>query len=153
MIAPPSAAASQPDLYTWLQRRALQAQKSGAARVYVVSRAGRVVAYVALAAGGIARKEAGRSGRSSPNPVPVVIIARLAVDRREQGRGLGGSLLRSALARIATAGEMIGARAVLVHAIHDEARAFYEHFDFRPTPGDDHTLLLMMAEVRKTIGP
>ena len=85
------------------------------------------------------------------HPIPVILIARLAVDASEKGHGLGATLLRDALFRIAAAADQIGARAVLVHAKDDEARKFYEHFGFEPSPIDPLHLLLRMKDLRASL--
>jgi GNAT superfamily N-acetyltransferase len=87
------------------------------------------------------------AGSSPPSPVP-----RLAVDRDERGTGLGKAVLKDALRRIAQAADIVGARAVLVHAIDEQARKFYEHFDFEPSPVHDLQLLLLMKDLRKALG-
>jgi GNAT superfamily N-acetyltransferase len=84
--------------------------------------------------------------------VPVILLARLAVDKREKGTGLGKALLKDALVRIARAADIVGARAVLVHAIDEQAKKFYEHFDFEPSPVHDLQLMLLMKDLRKALG-
>jgi predicted N-acetyltransferase YhbS len=83
-----------------------------------------------------------------PNPVPVILLGRLAVDHAWQGKGLGSDLLRDAVLRVLAAGEAIGVRAILVHAISPEAKAFYEKHGFRPSPVDPMTLMVTVAEAR-----
>jgi GNAT superfamily N-acetyltransferase len=83
-----------------------------------------------------------------PEPIPVILLSRLAVDRSEQGHGLGAHLLRDAITRCVQAADVIGVRAILVHAFHDQARAFYAHFGFEPSPTDPLHLLLTMNEAR-----
>lgn len=109
--------------------------------------------YYALATGAIAKVEATeRVAKGQANhPVPVVLLARLAVDVSEQGKGLGPLLLRDALLRVAQAAEQIAARALLVHAKDDEARAFYEHFNFEPSPVDEMQLMLLMKDLRAAL--
>lgn len=116
-----------PVLDDWLRRRALRNQESGASRTYVICARGRVVGYYALAAGAVARGEAtGRTRRKMPDPVPVMVIGRLAIDSAYQGKGLGSALLRDAVLRTLQAADIAGIRALLVHAISEEARGFYE---------------------------
>lgn len=79
------------------------------------------------------------------------MLARLAIDKDERGTGLGKALLRDALRRIAQAADIVGARAVLVHAIDEQAKKFYEHFDFEPSPVHDLHLMLLMKDLRKTL--
>lgn len=141
------------ELTDWLRRYALQNQQAGASRVYVVHRAGRVVGYYALAAGSVEPEEATERVKKglARHPIPVILLARLAVDVSEQGRGLGAALLKDALNRTASAADEIGARAVLVHAKDDEAKAFYQHFEFEPSPTDPLHLFLLMKELRAII--
>ncbi|MBI4728691.1 MAG: GNAT family N-acetyltransferase [Acidobacteria bacterium] len=140
----------KPELDDWLRRHAFASHQAGSARVYVLSRENRVVGYYALAAASVepadapARVKKGLGRRA----IPVILLARLAVDRREQGKGLGAVLLGDALRRAASAAGEIGARAVLVHAKDADARAFYEHFDFEPSPTDPLHLLLLMKDLR-----
>ncbi len=144
----------EPALDDWLTRFALQNQSAEAAQTYVIHRGGQVVGYYALAAGGVEREQApGRVARGLARvAIPVVIVARLAVDRREQGRGLGKALLRDALLRTAGAADMIGIRAVLVHAKDEDARAFYERFDFEPSPVDPLQMFLLMKDLKRAAG-
>ena len=141
------------ELTDWLRRHALPSHQARSARVFVAHRNRRVVGYYALAAGSVER-EAGpdrvKKGLAR-HPVPVILLARLAVDRREQGHGLGASLLKDALTRAAAAADEIGVRAVLVHAKDEDARVFYERFDFEPSPTDALHLFLLMKDLKKTI--
>jgi len=82
------------------------------------------------------------------HPVPVIVLTRLAVDRTEQGEGLGVAMLKDGLVRIAAAADIVGARAVLVHAIDAKAAAFYRNFDFVPCPDNDLHLMLLMKDLR-----
>lgn len=138
------------ELAAWLRRYALQSHQAGAARVYVVHRTGRVVGYYALAAGSVEPDGAPERVKKglARHPIPVILLARLAVDTSEQRRGLGAALLKDALRRTASAADEIGARAILVHAKDDEARAFYRHFDFEPSPTDPLHLFLLMRDLR-----
>jgi GNAT superfamily N-acetyltransferase len=140
-------------LSVWLKRFALLNQQNDAARTFVVHRRGRVAGYYSLTAGSVRPEEAPpRVAKGlARHPIPVILLARLAVDRTEQGRGLGGALLKDALSRAASAARAIAARAVLVHAIDDGARTFYEHFGFEPSPVDDFTLMLLMKDLRARI--
>lgn len=145
-------ASSEPDLDDYLRTYALGNHRGGGSRCFVTCLDGPVVGYYALAAGSIARAEATRRvGQSMPNPVPVILIGRLAVDRKHQGRGLGSHLLRDAIAKSVEAGELIGARAILLHAMNDNARSFYLHFNFEPSPTDDYHLMLLMKDARKLV--
>lgn len=119
----------------WLRRRALANQIGGASRTYVIIAGDRVIGYYALANGSIAAAEApGRIRRNMPDPIPVMLLGRLAVDRRWQGKGIGADLLRDAIMRSLQAAEIAGIRAVLVHAIDQAAARFYEKSGFLPSP-------------------
>jgi GNAT superfamily N-acetyltransferase len=137
----------------WLRRRARRNDESGASRTYVVAVERRVVGYYALATGAIAHAAApGRVTRNMPDPVPVMVIGRLAVDRAQQGRGLGAALLRDAVRRTLQAADIAGIRAILVHAISDEAKRFYERCGFLPSPVDPRTLLINVADAAAAPG-
>lgn len=139
----------EPSLDEYLRKRAYANHLQGASRCFVTCRRGRVVGYYALAAAGVQRSDAlGKVRRNMPEPVPVILLSRLAVDRKEQGHGLGSHLLRDAIARCVEAAEIIGVRAMLVHALHEDARAFYAHFDFEPSPTDPLHLMLLIKDAR-----
>jgi GNAT superfamily N-acetyltransferase len=137
-------------LNDWLKRFALKSQQSDSARTYVVHRNNRVVGYYSLCSGSVAREEATeRVAKHQPAyPIGIILLARLATDHTEQGQGLGKALLKDALLRASQAADIIGARAVLVHAIDDEARNFYMHFDFEACPLNDLHLMLLMKDLR-----
>jgi GNAT superfamily N-acetyltransferase len=146
----------KPALNEWLQKYALVSQASDTARVYVVTESDSTVVagYYALAAAHIEPRDApSRVGKGQPRrrPIPVVLLARLAVDLNHQGAGLGRSLLRDALARVAAAADTIGLRAIVVHAKDDEARAWYAAFGFEPSPTDPLHMGILMKAVRATI--
>jgi GNAT superfamily N-acetyltransferase len=142
------------ELNTWLQRYAYSNQAADAARTFVAVRGHQVVGYYALAAGSVERDEAPKRVAQglARHPVPVVILARLAVERTEQGHGLGAALLKDALNRVIAAADLIGVRALLVHAKGEEARAFYERFDFQPSPVDPLQLSLLLKDLRRNAG-
>lgn len=142
------------ELDDWIRRFALSSHQAGSARVYVFHQDRRVLGYYALAAGSVESDEAPHriAKGLARQPIPVILLARLAVDRSEQGKGLGSALLKDALLRAVSASAEIGARAVLVHAKDDEARVFYEHFDFEPSPTDPLHLFLLMKDVRRLSG-
>ncbi len=118
-------------LNEWLIRRALKNDCSGGSRTYVVCDGNKVVGYYAIAAGSIAHREApGRIKKNMPDPIPAVILGRLAVDHRYQGVGIGQGLLRDALARAINVSEQIGARVLIVHALNKKAEAFYLRHGF-----------------------
>jgi GNAT superfamily N-acetyltransferase len=140
----------EPALDDWLRRRALQNEERGASRTYVVCAGPQVVGYYALAVGAVAHGEApGRVRRNMPDPVPVMIVGRLAVHRDFQGRKIGRALLRDAILRTLQAAEIAGVRAILVHAISDRARRFYEECGFAASPMDPMTLMITVAEAAK----
>lgn len=135
----------------FLQRFALTNQASGSAQTYVVCRGeGRIVGYYSLCVGAVEHGEAPqRVGKGlARHPIPVMLLARLAIDRAEQGRGLGKALLKDALLRTAQAAEIAGIRALLVHAKDDEARAWYAAFDFEPSPTDAYHFFLLLKDLR-----
>jgi len=137
-------------LSDWLKRFAWVNQQSETSRTYVVHRAGRVVAYYSIASGSARREDApARVAKGLANhPVPIILLTRLAVDKTEQGAGLGKAMLKDALVRIAGAADIVGARAALVHAIDVEAAAFYRRFGFEPSPANDLHLMLLMKDLR-----
>jgi GNAT superfamily N-acetyltransferase len=142
-----------PPLDDWLKRRARQNEAGGASRTYVIAEDRRVVGYYSLAAGSVLHTEAtGRVRRNMPDPVPAALLGRLAIDQAWQGRGLGSALLRDAVLRVVGAAETIGVRALLVHAISDEAKAFYEHWGFRASAIDPMTLMITIEEAQKMLG-
>jgi GNAT superfamily N-acetyltransferase len=141
-----------PVLDDWLKRRALVNEELGAARTYVVTAGGRVVGYYALATGGVARAAVtGRVRRNMPDPVPVMVLGRLAVDRAYQGRGLGEGLLRDAVLRTLQAAQLGGIRAILVHAISEEAKRFYLRHGFVASPVDPMTLMITVADAENAL--
>jgi GNAT superfamily N-acetyltransferase len=142
-----------PELDDWLKRRALQNETARASRTYVVTSGGRVVGYYALATGAIVQAAAtGRVRRNMPEPVPVMVLGRLAVDRAFQGAGLGSALLRDALLRTLGAAEVAGCRAMLLHAISEDAKRFYVRHGFAESPLDPMTLMIPLADVEKAAG-
>jgi len=144
----------QADLDNWLKRFALINQRSGMTTVFVTISGDRVVGYYALATGGVERAEAPeRIVHGQPaHPIPVVLLARLAVDSSIQSRGLGRALLRDALIRVVAAADEIGVRALLVHAKDERAREFYmQCAEFEPSPTDPLHLFLLMKDLRKSL--
>jgi GNAT superfamily N-acetyltransferase len=136
-----------------LKRRALQNEATRASRTFVVTAGGRVVGYYALATGAVMRSVAtGRVRRNMPDPIPVMVLARLAVDRAYQGRGFGSALLRDALLRTFAASDAAGIRALLLHAISEDARRFYLHHGFAESPVDPMTMMISLADVEKSLG-
>lgn len=136
----------------WLRRRALKNQATGASRTFVACAGERVVAYYALASSVVAVDEApGRFRRNMPDPIPVVILGRLAVDRSFQGRGLGRALVRDAGLRVIQAADSIGIRGLVVQALSAEARIFYEHVGFDPSSLDPMTLMITLADLKASL--
>ena len=136
----------------WLRRRAIANQASGASRVFVVCEAQRVAGYYALASGAVAIAAApGRFRRNMPEPIPVAMLGRLAVDRAWQGRGVGRALFRDGATRVLHAADTLGIRGILVHAVSEQARTFYLALGFEPSPLDRMTLMVTLADVRKSL--
>jgi GNAT superfamily N-acetyltransferase len=130
-------------LNEWLIRRALKNDYSGGSRTYVVCDGNQVVGYYAIAAGSIARRETpGPIRRNMPDPIPALILGRLAVDCRYQGAGIGQGLLKDALARSINVSEQVGARVLVVHALNGKAEAFYPKHGFIMSLPAPNTLLL-----------
>jgi GNAT superfamily N-acetyltransferase len=144
-----------PSLNIWLLEHTRHAAAAGSAKTYVVGDAEqqRVIGYHALAAAAISPEEAtARARRGQPrHPIPAVLLARLAVDTSVQGRGIGAFLLRDTMLRALSASERIGARVLLVHALHAEARRFYERWGFEVSPTDPLNLQLLFKDVRKSL--
>ena len=140
----------EPVLDEWLRRRALSNQLSGGSRTFVVvDQDKRVCGYYAMAAGAIAHQMATSSvRRNMPDPVPVMVLARLAVDKRVQGMYLGAALLQDAVNRAVAVSHNAGVRALLVHALHDRAKQFYEHYGFQISPAHPKTLMLRLSSVK-----
>ncbi|MBZ5624297.1 MAG: GNAT family N-acetyltransferase [Acidobacteriia bacterium] len=162
-ISPPKRLSAEDDLSgfnsgeavldDWLRRRALQNEASGASRTYVVCARKRVVGYYTLAVGAVAHAEApGRVRRNMPDPVPAMLLGRLAVDKAFQGRHVGAGLLRDAVLRTVQAAEIAGIRVILVHAISSAAKRFYEGYGFVTSPVDPLTVMITVGEAVKIIG-
>ena len=143
----------EPALDEWLKRHARAAHASDSARVFVATLADgeTAVAYYALAAAQVAPEDAtarALKGQPRARPLSAILLARLAVDERHQGAGLGRSLLQDILLRCVEAADAIGARVLLVHAKHDAAKAWYMQFDFEESPTDPLQLLMLPKDVR-----
>jgi GNAT superfamily N-acetyltransferase len=136
----------------WLRRRAAQNEVSGASRTYVVRAGNRVAGFYSLAVGAVTHEQVpGRIKRYMPDPIPVMILGRLAVDKAFQGKGIGTGLLKDAVLRTMQAGEIAGIRALLVHAISDAAKRFYEAYGFIASPVDPMTLMITLAEAERIV--
>jgi GNAT superfamily N-acetyltransferase len=142
-----------PALDEWLKRRALDNERAHASRTYVVAVGVRVVGYHALANGAVALADApGRIRRNMPDPIPVMVIGRLAIDQAYRSRGLGQGLLRDAVLRTLQAAEISGIRAILVHAISEEAKRFYVRHGFIESAVAPMTLMLPIAVAERELG-
>jgi GNAT superfamily N-acetyltransferase len=141
------------ELDGWLRRHALAAQQMDSARTFVLTRKDRIVGYFSLTMGSVLRADApAKVVRGLPAyPVGMVLLARLAVDRREQGRGLGAMLLAEALRKGADAGESAAARLIVVDAIDDGAVRFYERHGFITAPEHQRRLYRRMKDVRASL--
>lgn len=129
----------------WLRRRALANQATGASRTFVVTQNDEVVAYYAMAAGAVSHHDAtGRIRRNMPEPIPTMVLARLAVDLRFQGMQLGGALLQDAVQRAHAVAENVEVRALLVHALNEQARGFYQHYGFESSPINPMVMMLRL---------
>lgn len=137
----------------WLRKFAWPNQQADSVKTYVALDGNRVIGYYALTAGSVHKHESPqRIAKGLANhPIGVVLLARLAVDRWQQGKGLGKALLFDALSRVEEAADIVGVRAVLVHAIDDAARGFYLHFEFEESPVDPYQLLLLLKDLRRAI--
>lgn len=136
----------------WLKRYAFKNEQEGASRTYVACIDRTVIAYYCLAVGGLSRSTVpGKVRRNMPDPIPVMVIGRLAVDRSWQGKGLGRALLRDAILRTVQAADIAGIRAILVHALSDEAKRFYTRCGFYPAPVDPLMLMTTLSEAKKAL--
>lgn len=140
----------QPSLNQFLQRYALVNQKANSAQTYVCCLGGEVVGFYSLAVGSVDPEDAPARVMKglARHPVPVMILARLAVDRDHQGKGLGKTLLKDALLRTAQAADIAGIRCLLVHAKDEAARRWYESWEFEPSPTDPYHLFLMLKDLK-----
>ena len=142
----------EPELDDWLKRRALHNEERGASRTYVVCVGRQVVGYYALSAGAIAHKDApGRVRRNMPDPVPVMVIGRLAMDIQLQGRGIGTALLKDAVLRTIQAAGIAGIRAILVHALSESAKRFYQRLGFMESPTNPMTMIITVQAAADTL--
>ena len=140
------------ELDDWLVRTASVAAAAGTAATWVLCRGHRVVGYYALAMGSVRHEGApSRLRRGQPDPVPVLLLARLALHRQEQGTGLGADLLRDALLRAIAGSRQFGARAVVVDAIANRAFTFYQHHGFLAFPGQQR-LYRRIGDLERSLG-
>jgi predicted N-acetyltransferase YhbS len=141
-------------LDTWLRKRARANQIEGASRTFVACDGNRIVGYYAISSGAvIPTKVPGRFKRNMPDPIPVALLGRLAVDKIWQGKGLGRSLFRDAATRIARAADHIGIRGIVVHAISESAREFYLKLGFTPCADEPMTLVIALKDLRAVLPP
>jgi len=135
----------------WLQKHAMKNETEGASRTYVSCAGNHIAGFYSLAAGAITHRVAiGRVRRNMPDPIPALVLGRLAVDREWQHHGLGASLLMDALLRCLGAAETIGARVILVHALSESTKRFYQRFGFRESPVNKLTLMLPIKDIQTT---
>lgn len=142
-----------PVLDQWLKRYALTNHRSGAARVFVSTAEGaRVAGYYCLSTASAPKSDLpDRTGKGMPQPVPLILLGRLAVDQSHQGDGLGAGLLRDAIQRTLVAADSVGVRAMLTHAANPSAAKFYARFGFVPSPTDELHMVLMLKDVRSIL--
>jgi len=141
-------------LNAWLQRRAASNQVSGASRTFVACEGVTVVAYYALASSAVTPVVAtGRFRRNMPDPIPVVVLGRLAVVTTHHGQGLGRALFQDAAQRVIHAADAIGIRGLIVHALSDQAKDFYLRLGLEPSPLDPMTLMVTVSELRASMSP
>ena len=141
------------ELNRFLKRFALANQQAQSTQTYVACRDTIVVGYYSLAFGSVAPEQTPERVKKglARHPVPVMILARLAIDQSMQSKGLGQGLLKDALERTVRAADIGGLRAMLVHAKDDSARAFYEHFNFEPSPTDPYHLFMLLKDLKRAV--
>jgi GNAT superfamily N-acetyltransferase len=144
----------QPELDRFLIRHALQAQQSNSSQTYVALSDSEVVGFYTIVAGEVQHAQAPQRvvKGMSRHPIPLLVLARLAVHSNAQGRGLGSGLLLDALGRTLQVADVIGVRALAVHAKDDQAAAFYRHFGFVPSPTDARHLFMIIKDIRLAAG-
>lgn len=136
------------ELDDWLVKRARSNQASGASRTFVLCEGNRVVGYYAIASGAVTQAEApGKIRRNMPDPIPFAVLGRLAIDTAHQGNGVGRAMVRDAGFRLLQAAEVLGIRGLLVHAISEEAKAFYLALGFTPSPLDPMMLMVTLRDL------
>jgi predicted N-acetyltransferase YhbS len=136
-----------PVLDDWLKRRALKNEVSGASRTFVVCHDGQVVGYYALATGSVEHRDApGKLRRNMPDPIPMIVLGRLAVDQRWQSAGIGRGLLKDAVLRSVSVSQHAGVKALLVHVLSEDAKTFYMRNGFLESPLDPMTLIISLQD-------
>ena len=142
-----SFACGVPVLDEWLKRRALKNESSGASRTFVVCSNDQVIGYYALATGSVGHRDTpGKVRRNMPDPIPVIVLGRLAIDERWQHAGLGRSLLRDAILRTLSVSQQAGVKALLVHTLSEDAKQFYLRNGFLESPLDPMTLIISLQD-------
>ncbi|MCW7552693.1 GNAT family N-acetyltransferase [Endozoicomonas gorgoniicola] len=135
-------------LTEWLKKTALKNQSANASRTFVVCKGDRVVGYYALSSGSIERMQTPKSlARNMPDPIPVTVLGRLAIDQAHQGMRIGSGLLKDAMMRTLVVSQHIGVKAMLVHAISEEARQFYLQYGFKESTFNPMTLMLPVKHI------
>lgn len=145
---------AEPSLDDWLRNRAVRNEQGGASRTFVTieRETGKVAGYYCISASSLRHEDASRTlKRNMPDPIPIILIGRLAVDAAFKGNGIGASLLQEAILKSVEASRIIGARAVLVHALNLGAVAFYEKFGFALVPHSTTAMYLLIADAEHTI--
>jgi GNAT superfamily N-acetyltransferase len=140
----------QPELDRFLIRHALHAQQANSSQTYVAISGDEIVGFYTIVAGAVHHADAPeRVVKGMPrHPIPLLVLARLAVHAEAQGRGIGAGLLLDALGRTLQVADMIGVRALAVHAKDDSAAGFYRHFGFTPSPSDPRHLFMLIKDIR-----
>ena len=140
-------------LDTYLRRFALASQNAGAAQTYVAALGDTVIGYYSLSTGSVQYEGAPQRTRKglARHPIPIILLARLAVDKIWQGKALGAALLLDSLRRIAAAADIVGIRAVMAHAKDDDARRFYEHFNFDQSPIEPLQMFLLLKDIKRLL--
>lgn len=139
-------------LDSWLKQKALSNDRQGASRTYVICVENRVIGFYCLANGAIARNTApSKVKRNMPDPIPMMLLGRLAVDQEWQGQGIGKALLKDAILRTMTAADIAGIRGLMVHALNLKAKIFYEQFGFMSSPHDPLLLVLKIDDAVASI--
>lgn len=139
-------------LNEWLQKRAIKNERNGASRTFVVCNDNTVVGYYSLAVGAVTREESsGKVRRNMPEPIPVMVLGRLAVDQHWQGKQIGAGMLKDAVLRTLAVAQQAGIRALLVHALSEEAKRFYLQCGFHESPVNDLTLMITLAEAENAL--
>lgn len=141
-------------LNKWLRKFAWQNQQGGTSVTYIVHTEQKILAYYSLATGSVAPSDAPERASKGVGkfPIPIMLLARLAVDKSLHGQGVGYSLLQDALTRTAYVADQVGLRALVVDALDEEAKNFYLKYGFEPCAIDDMRLILLMKDIRKTLG-